>query len=55
MALACRKAYIPSITSESMQKLASENRDMIVTENVEEGKVESLATEAALEMILYDN
>jgi len=55
MALACRKAYLPSITSESMQTLASENRDMIVTENIDEGKVESLATEAALEMILLEH
>lgn len=54
MALACRKAYLPSITSESMKKLASENRDMVVTENVDEGTVESLATEAALEMILFE-
>ena len=54
MALACRKAYLPSITSESMQKLVSENSDMIVTQNADEGKVESLATEAALEMVLKE-
>jgi len=54
MALACGKAYLPSVTSESIQKLVSENGHMIVTENVDEGKVESFATEAALEMILKD-
>jgi len=52
MALACRNAYLPSVTSESMRKLASENRNVIVTET--EGRIESLATEAALEMILND-
>lgn len=52
MALACRNAYLPSVTSESMRKLARENRNVIVTET--EGRIESLATEAALEMILND-
>lgn len=54
MALACRKAYLPSVTSESMRKLARENKDVIVTENVSEGRIESLATEAALQMILME-
>lgn len=52
MALACRNAYLPSITSDSMRKIASENRNVIVTET--EGRIESLATEAALELILND-
>ena len=54
MALACRKAYLPSITSDSMKALASENGDMIVTENAAEGTVETYATEVALEMLLND-
>ena len=52
MALACRTAYLPSVTSESMRRLASESKNVIVTETEE--RKESLATEAALEMILND-
>lgn len=52
MALACRIAYLPSVTSESMRRLANENRNVIVTETEE--RKETLATEAALEMILND-
>lgn len=52
MALACRTAYLPSVTSESMRRLANENRNVIVTETEE--RKESHATEAALEMILND-
>jgi hydroxymethylpyrimidine pyrophosphatase-like HAD family hydrolase len=54
MALACHKAYLPSVTSESIRKLAGENGHMIITESADEGIVESFATEAALEMILRD-
>ena len=52
MALACRTAYLPSVTSESMRRLASESKNVIVTETEE--RKETLATEAALEMILND-
>ena len=57
MAVACRAAYLPSVTSESMRALAT-NRDddvdhsIIVVEDASRGVVGCIATEAALEAII---
>lgn len=56
MAMACRAAYLPSVTSESMRALATNLDDydhsLIVVEDVSRGIVECIATEAALEAII---
>ena len=58
MAVACRAAYLPSVTSESMRALATNDDDdygnysLVVVEDVPRGIIESLATEAALEAII---
>ncbi|KAL3791631.1 hypothetical protein ACHAW5_000627 [Stephanodiscus triporus] len=57
MAVACRAAYLPSVTSESMRALAAnddgdDSYSMIVAEDASKGIIESLATEAALEAII---
>ncbi|KAL7476775.1 hypothetical protein ACHAW6_002612 [Cyclotella cf. meneghiniana] len=63
MALACRAAFLPSVTSESIRKRLEMQRDddgvqqhgrLVVTEDVDEGVVETRATERALEMILKE-
>jgi hypothetical protein len=63
MALACRTAFLPSVTSETIRKrLEMQSADdgmqqhgrLVVTEDVEEGVVETRATERALEMILKE-
>ena len=54
MALACRGAYLPSVTSESMRELARAEGRMVVTEDVKGGIVEERAMEAALEAILEE-
>ena len=59
MAVACRAAYLPSVTSESMRALATNDDDddngdysLVVVEDAPRGIIESLATEAALEAII---
>ena len=62
MALACKTAYLPSVTSESIRKLVHQLQQdsgnnkvdgkLVVTEDVSNGIVETLATEAALEAII---
>ncbi len=55
MALACRAAYLPSVTSESMRSLAtSEENSLIVTADETNGIVESIATEAALRALMEE-
>ena len=55
MALACRAAYLPSVTSESIRNMVnSQVGNLVVTEDTDNGIVESLATEAALEAILKE-
>jgi hypothetical protein len=55
MALACRAAYLPSVTSESMRKLASsDDNSLIVVEDETCGIVESAATEAALRALMKE-
>ncbi|KAL9185544.1 hypothetical protein ACHAXT_003321 [Thalassiosira profunda] len=57
MALACRAAYLPGITSESIGELASNSQaagTFIVTEDTSKGIVETRATEAALEKVLNE-
>lgn len=62
MALASKRAYLPSITSDSIRKLVNQQHDedegrissLIVTEDKETGIVETLATEAALEAIIKE-
>jgi hypothetical protein len=65
MAVACRAAYLPSVTSESMRALATNDDDddddddddngdysLVIVEDAPRGIIESLATEAALEAII---
>mmetsp|Transcript_46521 Transcript_46521/g.140949 ORF Transcript_46521/g.140949 Transcript_46521/m.140949 type:complete len:298 (+) Transcript_46521:563-1456(+) len=53
MALACSRAYLPSVTSESMAEAAKENpKQIYITQNKEEGIVGVTATEKALRIIL---
>jgi hypothetical protein len=64
MALACRTAFLPSVTSESIRRrveMPSHVDDgmqhhgrLVVTEDAEKGVVETRATERALEMILNE-
>ena len=57
MALACRAAYLPGITSESIGELASNPQaagTLIVTEDTSKGIVKTRATEAALEKVLNE-
>ncbi|KAL3770200.1 hypothetical protein ACHAWU_009140 [Discostella pseudostelligera] len=55
MALACRAAYLPSLTSESMRILASsDDNSLIVAEDEANGIVESVATEAALRALIKE-
>ena len=59
MALACRAAYLPSVTSESVQRLVdslrgSPDKKLVVTEDVENGIIETRSTEAALELVLME-
>ncbi|KAL7439221.1 hypothetical protein ACHAXH_004366 [Discostella pseudostelligera] len=55
MALACRAAYLPSVTSESMRILASlDDNSLIVAEDEANGIVESDATEAALRALIKE-
>ena len=55
MALACGAAYLPSVTSESIRNMVnSQVGNLVVTEDTDNGIVESLATEAALEAILKE-
>lgn len=49
MASACGRVFLPSVSSESMEKAAASNPEKImITENKEVGIVETLATELAL-------
>ena len=52
MALACKFAYLPSVTSESISNLAKGTSKLIITEDIENDIVQTLATEAALEAII---
>lgn len=53
MAMACSKAYLPSVTSESMATAAKAHPEQIhVTEKKEDGIVGVAATEKALKLIL---
>jgi len=53
MALACRTAYLPSVTSSSMKKAARDYPDrIIVVERVEANVTSTLATESALNRVL---
>ena len=61
MALACRSAYLPSVTSDSIRTLVESQSSsgddghlLLVTEDAEKGVIGSLATEAALEAILKE-
>merc|ERR1712194_132099 len=62
MALACRSAYLPSVTSESIRNLVASSRQqqdeggckLVVTEDKTKGIVGPLATEAALEAIIRE-
>jgi len=58
MALACKAAYLPSITSESIRRLvnspAQGGGKLMVMDDADKGIVESLATEAALEAIITE-
>lgn len=57
MALACRAAYLPSVTSESIRSLVNNTQSggtLVVTEDATNGIIESLATEAALEAIMNE-
>lgn len=55
LALACRKAYLPTISSKSMNELVDSIRDrIVVTEDIPNGIVGSLATEDALRRVLRD-
>ena len=62
MALASKRAYLPSITSDSIRNLVNRQHDedegrrssLVVTEDKETGIVETLATEAALEAIIKE-
>ena len=52
MALACKFAYLPSVTSESISNLAKGTSKLIITEDIENDIVQTLATEAALEAVI---
>ena len=53
LALACREAYLPSLTSDSMKDLVGSGKwSLFLTEDVENGIVETRATEVALERII---
>lgn len=63
MALACKTAFLPSITSESIRQRVNDRQvvdgvekygQLLVTEDVDVGVVETGATERALEMILAE-
>mmetsp|Transcript_13692 Transcript_13692/g.29809 ORF Transcript_13692/g.29809 Transcript_13692/m.29809 type:complete len:382 (-) Transcript_13692:165-1310(-) len=52
LALSCREAYLPSLTSDSMKDLVGSGKwPLFLTEDVENGIVETRATEVALERI----
>jgi hypothetical protein len=53
MAFACRHAFVPSITSESMAAAIERHRDRVTVTSTADGTVEGTdATEAALERVL---
>lgn len=59
MALACRAAYLPSVTSDSMRDLVKspengESYRLVVTEEVNGGIVETKSTEKALEAVIEE-
>ena len=55
MAVACKKSFLPGITSLSMLDLVRENpRKIIVTERLDEGIVKTRASEEALECVLKE-
>lgn len=55
MALACKIAYLPSVTSESIRNLAKEtSKKLIITEDTENDIVQTLATEAALKAVIKE-
>ena len=58
MALACKAAYLPSITSESIRRLVNSPSQgggkLMVMDDADKGIVESLATEAALDAIIKE-
>ena len=60
MASACRTAFLPSVTSESIREMAeSQNKDkeqgkLVIVEDFDNGIVDTAATERALEMILEE-
>jgi len=54
MALACKFAYLPSVTSESIRNLAKKTSKLIITEDTENDIVQTLSTEAALEAVIKE-
>lgn len=55
MAMACNKAFLPSVASFSMLTLVRENPGkLIVTEREHEGIVKSRASESALQHVLRE-
>ncbi len=59
MALACRAAFFPGVTSESVRRIVEELRGsdvarLVVTEDVGKGVIEADATEAALNLLLKE-
>jgi len=59
MALACRAAFLPGVTSESVRRVVEELHDsdvarLVVTEDVRKGIIETGATEAALDLVLME-
>jgi len=55
LATACRKAFLPTISSQSIKDLVESSKDrIIVTEDIPKGIVGHLATEAALQRVLEE-
>jgi hydroxymethylpyrimidine pyrophosphatase-like HAD family hydrolase len=63
MAVACKTAFLPSVTSDSIRRMVELQKEdsglyhsgkLVVTEDVEKGIVETAATERALELILKE-
>ena len=53
MALACRTAYLPIVTSSSMKKVARDYPDrVIIVKNMEANVTSTVATESALIRVL---
>ena len=53
LALACRSAYLPSLTSDSMKDLVGSGKwSLFLTEDVENGIIETRATEVALARLI---